>query len=182
MKETLIAFIIALIIGSIINGFQSPETSGAAGGGGSAGTSPSSSSSGQAGAYYGAPSNNEVANAPDVPAVTEANFDSEVMQDKQPVLIDFTRPNCVHCLKMKPIVNQLAQEFTGTLKVVQIDVMDNPSIANRFEIHGVPAFMIVDKGQLQGPFLGEMPKEKLEALVKPHLNLSVGALPRSGQT
>jgi thioredoxin 1 len=173
MKETLIVFVIALIIGSIINGFQPAE--GPSPGGGGAGDQ-GGANAGPGTSYSGSPTNSEIANAPDVPAVTEANFDSEVMQDKQPVLIDFTRSNCVHCRKMKPIVNQLAQEYAGNLKVVQVDVMDNPSLANKYSINGVPAFVIVDKGQAQGPFLGEMPKEKLKALIKPHMHYSVGAI------
>jgi thioredoxin-like negative regulator of GroEL len=181
MKETLIAFIIALIIGSIINGLLPGDTSGSGGGGA---TAPGAGTpSGQSGgtSYGGEQSGNEIANAPEVTTVTEGNFDSEVLQDKQPVLIDFTRSNCVHCRKMKPIVNQLAQEYAGSLKVVQVDVMDNPAIANRYEINAVPAFLIVDKGRAEGPFLGEMPVEKLKALLRPHLGLSVGAQPASSQ-
>ncbi len=175
MKETLIAFIIALIIGSIINGLQPGESSSSGGGAAPGAGTPS----GQAGgtSYGGAQSGNEIANAPEVTTVTEGNFDREVLQDKQPVLIDFTRSNCVHCRKMKPIVNQLAQEYAGSLKVVQVDVMDNPALANRYEINAVPAFLIVDKGQAEGPFLGEMRMDKLKALLRPHLGLSVGALP-----
>jgi thioredoxin 1 len=178
MKETLIAFLIALIIGSIINGLQSADNANPAGGGGGPGAG-----SGQTGtSYSGAPSANEVADVPEVTSVTDGNFDKEVMQDKQPVLIDFTRSNCVHCRKMKPIVNQLAQEYAGTLKVVQVDVMNSPGIANKYEINAVPAFLIVDKGQAEGPFLGEMPLDRLKALLKPHLGLTVGAIPNSPQS
>lgn len=179
MKETLIAFIIALIVGSIINGLQPGDNAGA--GGASPGTGQPSAGQPGGTSYSGQPSGNEVANVPEVQLVTEANFDQEVMQDKQPVLVDFTRSNCVHCLKMKPIINQLAQEYAGSLKVVQVDVMNNPAIANRYEINAVPAFLIVDKGQADGPILGEIPMEKLKALLRPHLGLSVRARPASSR-
>jgi thioredoxin-like negative regulator of GroEL len=178
MKETLIAFIIALIIGSIINGFQPGDNGGAGGGGASPGAGQPGAGQPGGTSYSGQPSGNEVAvDVPEVQSVSEASFDREVMQDKQPVLIDFTRSNCVHCQKMKPIVNQLAQEYAGSLKVVQVDVMNNPAIANRYEINAVPAFLIVDKGQADGPILGEIPMEKLKALLRPHLGLSVRARP-----
>jgi len=181
MKEALIVFIIALVVGSIINGMEStnpqaqpPSNQGGAlqpgqqgpgqegqpsaqnGGSGPVSTLPESTYTGP----------DKIAN------VTESNFQSEVLQEKKPVLIDFTHDNSVPCTKMRPVVNELANKYDGSLKVVQIDIMDNPSIANKFDISSVPAFVLVDRGQADGPFVGAMSKDRLARIVRPHLKMT----------
>jgi len=172
MKEALIAFIIALVIGSLINGYRPSPPDNSNQGGGAAG--PGTGTSGPPTSYAGsgAQPSDQTFTTPEIASVNESNFESEVLSEKQPVLVDFTRSNCIHCFKMKPVLNQLAKEHAGALKVVQIDVMDNPAIANKYDINAVPAFLILDNGKTEGPFLGEMSQEQLEGMLKPHLRLT----------
>ena len=173
MKETIITFIIALFVGSAINGYLTdPQGEPGAGDGGTIGQ-PQANTTSDAGS-----DNQKVvsdATNADLPVVNESNFQNEVIDDKQPVLVSFSRANCSHCVKMQPIVTQLAHEYSGAIKVVQADVMDNPRISEKYQIYGVPAFLIVDHGKVQGPFVGEMPKTKLAALIRPHVKVSTSA-------
>src|SRR5262249_49515486 len=109
MKDALVCFIIALVVGSMWNGMQSGSS-----GPGSEGTGAQQN--------MGAP----------VDQVTDANFQSEVLDQSQPVLVDFYTQSCPHCRTMAPIVGQVAQEYSGSLKVVKMDIMDNPVVAHRY--------------------------------------------------
>jgi thioredoxin 2 len=172
MKEALVAFIIALVVGSLINGYHptAPDNSNQAGGG----AAPSAGTNGPPTSYAGSglQASDQTKSTPEIASVNESNFAAEVLNDKEPVLVDFTRDNCIHCRKMKPVLNELAKEHAGNLKVVQIDVMDNPAIANKYDINAVPAFLILDNGRADGPFLGEISKDQLETMIKPHLRLT----------
>src|SRR5262249_26347974 len=126
MKDALIGFIIALVLGSIWNGYQSENQT------------PSGDSAAAGDAAQG----------PGIPlaSVNDSNFQSEVLDQQQPVLVDFYTQTCSHCKNMAPILGQVAQQYSGTLKVVKMDVMDNPLIAKKYEITGVPAYVLFDKG------------------------------------
>ncbi len=73
---------------------------------------------------------------------------------------------------MAPVLEQLAQQYSQSLKVVKMDIMDNPSIAHKYDIGGVPAFMLFDKGRAVTSFVGEMPKAKVLSQIKPYLPMS----------
>lgn len=149
MKDALIGFIIALVLGSIWNGYQSDNQSASE-----------------------SPAANDTAQGPGIPlaSVNDANFKSEVLDQQQPVLVEFYTPSCSHCRNMAPILGQVAQQYSGTLKVVKMDVMDNPLIAHKYEINGVPAFVLFDNGNAVESFMGEMSKGKLLSRIKPHLD------------
>jgi thioredoxin 1 len=146
MKDAFICFVIALVVGSMLNGMQSPNSGG----------EPNGSQS------MGAP----------LPAVTDASFQSEVLDQTQPVLVDFYTQSCPHCKTMAPILGQIAQEYSSSLKVVKVDVMDNPVLAHRYNINGVPAFMLFDKGKTVASVVGSIPKDQLVAIIKSHLSTS----------
>jgi thioredoxin 1 len=170
MKETIITFIIALFVGSAINGYLTEPQGEASAGDVGVPVQPQAKTTSDAGGE----TQKVVAEATtaDLPVVNESNFQNEVIDEKQPVLVSFSRANCSHCVKMQPIVTQLAHEYSGAIKVVQADVMENPEISEKYQIYGVPAFLIVDHGKVQGPFVGEMPKTKLAALIRPHVKVS----------
>jgi thioredoxin 1 len=150
MKDVLLGFIVALVLGSIWNGYQSenqPQN----------GDSASGSEASQGAAVP-------------LSSVNESNFKSEVLDQEQPVLVDFYTQSCPHCRNMAPILGQVAQQYSGALKVVKVDVMENPLIAHKYEVNGVPAFVLFDKGLPVESFVGEMSKTRLLSRIKPHLN------------
>jgi thioredoxin 1 len=170
MKEALIVFIAALVVGSIINGLG-PGPSQAPFPSSQGGENPPSAQQEGAGPVSNVP--DSTYSGPDkIASVTESNFNSEVLQQKNPVLINFTHDNSVPCTKMRPVVNELANKYNGALKVVQVDIMDNPALANKYDISTVPSFVLLDGGQAEGPFVGAMSKDRLTRIVRPHLKVT----------
>ncbi len=93
--------------------------------------------------------------------VTDANFEAEVLKSGQPVLVDFWAPWCGPCRAIAPIVDQLADEYAGRLKVVKINVDDNPQTPARFGVRGIPNLLIVKGGQVKEQIVGAVPKANL---------------------
>lgn len=98
--------------------------------------------------------------------LTEQNFDTEVLQADKPVLIDFWAPWCGPCRMLAPAVAQIAEEYVGKAKVCKVNVDDEPGLANRFGISGIPTVLIFKDGQLTDTLVGLRPKAELEALLK----------------
>lgn len=79
--------------------------------------------------------------------VTDASFDAEVLAASEPVLVDFWAEWCGPCKAMDPILDELAQELTGKVKIVKLDVADNPSIVTRYNVRNMPTMIIFKDGQ-----------------------------------
>jgi thioredoxin 1 len=93
--------------------------------------------------------------------VTDASFDQEVMKSTTPVLVDFWAPWCVPCKAIAPILDQLAGEYAGRLKVVKLNVDDNPQVPSRFGVRGIPNLLIVRGGEVKDQIIGAVPKSQL---------------------
>ena len=93
--------------------------------------------------------------------VTDANFDQEVLKSAEPVLIDFWAPWCGPCRAIAPIVDDLANEYAGRLKVVKINVDDNPQTPARYGVRGIPNLLIIKGGQVKEQIVGAVPKANL---------------------
>ncbi|HXF84011.1 MAG TPA: thioredoxin [Anaerolineales bacterium] len=106
----------------------------------------------------------------DVMLVNEETFKSEVLDSAQPVLVDFSAVWCQPCKMLDPVVKQLAAEWEGKVRVVKIDVDENPNLAMQFGIMGVPTLLFFKNGEVKERVTGFMPKEKLVARFGPHLN------------
>ncbi|HJL19045.1 MAG TPA: thioredoxin [Sandaracinaceae bacterium LLY-WYZ-13_1] len=104
-----------------------------------------------------------------VRAVTDANFEQEVLASELPVLIDFKADWCQPCKQLSPIVAEVAQELEGKLKVVEVDVDRNPNVAAAFRIQSVPTLFVVHQGQVVGGQPGLVPKEAILEMVQPLL-------------
>jgi len=96
------------------------------------------------------------------PAVTEQAFDSEVLKSAIPVLVDFWATWCGPCKMIAPIVEALAGEYTGKLKVVKLDVDENGGVAAKYNVMSIPTLGIFSKGELVERIVGYMPKEQLK--------------------
>jgi len=106
----------------------------------------------------------------DIPKLSEATFQSEVIEASLPVLVDFTAVWCQPCKQLDPIVQQLAQEWAGKIKVVKLDVDDNPNLATDYTVMGVPTLMLFKGGQPVERVTGFQPKDRLHKKFFPHLS------------
>lgn len=106
----------------------------------------------------------------DIQKLSEATFQIEVLESSLPVLVDFTAVWCGPCKMLDPIVQQLAQSWEGKIKVVKLDVDDNPNLAMDYQIMGVPTLMLFKGGQPVERVTGYQPKDRLEKKFLPHLN------------
>ena len=97
--------------------------------------------------------------------LTKQNFETEVLQSDQPVLVDFWAPWCGPCRMLAPAVAQLAEEYAGRAKVCKVNVDDEPELAARFGISGIPTVLVFKIGQLADTVVGLRPKAELEALL-----------------
>jgi len=97
--------------------------------------------------------------------VNDLNFDSEVLKSNIPVLVDFSATWCQPCRAIAPLVNQLAGEYEGRVKVTAIDIDESPATAQKFQIRGVPTLLVIKEGKVVGQQVGAVPKAKIAALM-----------------
>ena len=107
-------------------------------------------------------------------ACDDAKFDSEVLGSDLPVLVDFWAPWCGPCKAMSPVVDALADEYRGKLKVVKLQVEDAPQAAAQYGVTAIPSFMVVHDGEVKTQFTGARPKQILVDAFKPYLKRSEG--------
>ena len=93
--------------------------------------------------------------------VTDATFNQEVVKSDQPVLVDFWAPWCAPCHAIAPIVEELATEYAGRLKVVKMNVDDNPTTPARFGVRSIPNLVILKSGEVKDQIVGAVPKVQL---------------------
>jgi thioredoxin len=100
--------------------------------------------------------------------VTEVDFQDEVVKADLPVLVDFTAVWCPPCKMIDPIVQQLALEWEGRVKVVKLDADENPNLLMQYGVMGIPTLMLFKGGEIKERITGYQPKDKLVAKVTPH--------------
>ena len=93
--------------------------------------------------------------------VTDAQFETEVLQSPLPVLIDFWAPWCGPCRVIAPVVEELAGTYGGRLKVVKMNVDDNPATAARFNARSIPTLLVLDRGHEVDRIVGVRPKAEI---------------------
>lgn len=101
--------------------------------------------------------------------VTETDFQDEVLNSSLPVLVDFTAVWCQPCKMIAPIVEQLAAEWDGKVKVVKLDADQNPNIMVQYGVMGIPTLMLFKGGEIKERMTGFQPKDKLVAKITPHV-------------
>lgn len=99
--------------------------------------------------------------AANIAHVSDDNFDSEVLKSPLPVLIDFWAPWCGPCRAIAPIVDELAGEYVDKLKVVKMNVDDNPRTPGRYGVRGIPNLILFKNGEVQQQIVGAVPKAQL---------------------
>jgi len=97
----------------------------------------------------------------DIPKLTEAVFDTEVLKSTLPVIVDFTAIWCGPCKMLDPVVVQLSQDWDGKVKFVKLDVDDNSNLAMQYGVMGVPTLILFINGNPVQRLSGYQPKERI---------------------
>lgn len=97
--------------------------------------------------------------------VTDATFEAEVLQSQLPVLLDFWAPWCGPCKMIAPVLDQLAQELDGKVKITKINVDENQQIPAQFGVRGIPTLVVFKDGKAVATKVGALAKNQLEAFI-----------------
>ena len=106
---------------------------------------------------------------PEIKELTEDVFQVEVLDENQPVLVDFSAVWCGPCKMLDPVVKELAGEWDGKVKVVKLDVDHNPGVAMNYQVMGVPTLIMFKDGEPVERVTGYQPKDRLEKKFTPHI-------------
>ena len=177
MKELLISFLVCLVIGAVINGMSSappaatttetstqPTTEPTVES--NPGSDPTSDPSGAT--TEGATTTTTGGTATHggkAPETSDANFDQDVLKSQVPVLVDFGAAWCAPCQSMAPIIDKLASDYKGKVKVYKVDTDRNPTLSAKFHVNSLPTFMMFRDGRPVSQYSGAMPKEMLVGVI-----------------
>lgn len=103
-------------------------------------------------------------------AISDGTFESEVIQAKQPVLVDFWAQWCGPCKAIAPILEDISQEYSGKVKIVKIDVDHNPGTPPKFGVRGIPTLILFKDGQVKATQVGMLSKSDLLKFIENHLD------------
>ena len=102
----------------------------------------------------------------EVSHVTDGTFESEVLQSKIPVLVDFWAPWCGPCRSIAPVVDELAGEYAGRVRFVKINVDENPVCPSRYGVRGIPNLILFKNSKVEEQIVGVVPKNRLVAAIE----------------
>jgi thioredoxin 1 len=101
--------------------------------------------------------------------VSDATFEEEVLKSDLPVLLDFWAEWCGPCRMIAPILDEVAEAYTGRLKVCKLNIDDNPETPSKFGVRGIPTLMIFKNGSVEATRVGALSKSQLTAFLDSHL-------------
>ena len=101
-----------------------------------------------------------------IATITDSNFEGEVLKSSQPVLIDFWATWCGPCRAIAPVVEQLAKEYDGKIKVGKVDIDAHPKTPTQYDVRSIPTLLLFKDGKVIGQIVGAAPRPKIEDLIK----------------
>ncbi|ACK68047.1 thioredoxin [Rippkaea orientalis PCC 8801] len=105
----------------------------------------------------------------ETPQVTDAKFKEEVLESDIPVLVDFWAPWCGPCRMVAPVVDEIAEQYQGQVKVLKLNTDENPQTASQYGIRSIPTLMIFKEGQRVDMVVGAVPKTTLANTLEKYL-------------
>ncbi len=97
--------------------------------------------------------------------VTDGDFDQEILKSDIPALVDFWAAWCGPCRTVGPVVEELAGEYKGKIKVAKLDVDSNKEVASKYGVRGIPTLMLFKDGQVVDQIVGAVPKSRIKELL-----------------
>ena len=101
--------------------------------------------------------------------VTDDTFTAEILQSSQPVLLDFWAEWCGPCKMLAPILDDIASQYAGRLKVAKLNIDDNPTTPANYAVRGIPTLMLFKNGNVEATKVGALSKSQLTAFIDSHL-------------
>jgi len=101
---------------------------------------------------------------------TDAAFDSDVIQSDTPVLLDFWAEWCSPCKMIAPVLDQIAAEYEGKLRIVKLNIDENPQTPQKFNIRSIPTLLLFSQGSVAAQQVGAVGKAQLESFLGQHLD------------
>jgi thioredoxin 1 len=105
-----------------------------------------------------------------VVTLSEDNWEQEVLKSDTPVLVDFWAQWCGPCRMVAPVLDQIANEMDGKVRVAKLDVDSNQKIAYQFQVSSIPTFILFKDGQMADRMMGAMPKSAFESFINRNLS------------
>ena len=102
-------------------------------------------------------------------SVTDTSFDNDVMKSATPVLVDFWAEWCGPCRALAPKLEEIAQEMSSKIKIVKMNVDENPNTPGQYGIRGIPALLLFKNGKQVGELIGNQPKENITEFLNSHI-------------
>ncbi len=98
--------------------------------------------------------------------LNKSNFDAEVLNSDKPVLVDFWAEWCGPCKMLSPVVSEIAEEYSGKVKVCKLNIDEEPSLAQKYSVEYIPTLIVFRNGKPENNSVGFVPKEKIEEMLK----------------
>ena len=101
---------------------------------------------------------------------SDSSFENDVLNASLPILVDFWAEWCGPCKQIAPILDEISKEKQGMIKIIKLNVDDNPEISQKYGVQGIPTLMLFNKGQLIGSKVGSLPKSSLTEWIEASLD------------
>jgi len=108
--------------------------------------------------------------SPNIHHFTDASFDNDVLKSDLPVLVDFWAEWCAPCRMLAPTVEAVADQFQGKIKVGKVNVDENMSVSQRFNVRGIPMLILFKNGEVKDQIVGNTSKDNVVRMIERHLN------------